>query len=183
MNLKFKSALVAFALAAVGSASAESSAVIRWQVTDAKIGTETAEFGYAMFKVDGVPGGYLFVDPASGLTGVDFLGSTAFPGGVSASTGEDHMSAFSEGTADYASDDYSFYVELYDANQELFARSVDTWSYDYLYSTANCITDDPSAWTGHSTFVVSSFTAVPEPTSGLMLLAGMALLGLKRKQV
>lgn len=86
----------------------------------------------------------------------------------------------------------SFYIELYNYSSEKVATG-NEWSYTEL-ANQGAITDTlvsiPQAWTG------GTFTAynpgggggegggsVPEPTSGLLMLIGMAALSLKRRKV
>lgn len=81
-----------------------------------------------------------------------------------------------------------FYIELYDSNNKVVARSGDYLSFNngQLVSSASGSTDnflstsafmaDAAIWNG------GAFVVVPEPTSGLMLLLGAAVLGLRRKR-
>jgi len=189
MNLKMKLTLAAMALTATFAAKAESSysASIRWDVQNAKIGEETANFTYAMFKVDGAAdaGAYLFgTDAMSGSADKVFsTGMFETPYRLTDSTGADHTSLFANSTTGYTVDykGYSYFVELYDGSGELFAQSVDTWSYAEL---ANYVHAGGSAMgSAAEVLTVSEFKAVPEPTTGLLFLFGMAMLGLKRKRV
>jgi len=173
--------LMAFALmSAVGTAQAANSTIIRWQVTNAKTDEGAQNFYYAMFKVEGVAGGYL-VD-APGETGAAMLLTSSYPN-MGTSTDDDNVSGFYNGTTDYADSGYSFYVELYDTSDKLLAVSSDTWNYTTLLNDIKCVTDNPQNPLGYGRLIVSDFKAVPEPTSGLMLLLGLAALGLKRKNV
>ncbi len=76
----------------------------------------------------------------------------------------------------------SFYVELYNySSGEALARS-ETVSYS---DVSNYITDFRNGYsqmTANGAWVVNSFSAVPEPTSGLLMLLGLAGLALKRKR-
>ena len=78
-------------------------------------------------------------------------------------------------------DDYttkSFYIELYDSSNNHVggSSSVVAWNDLQDFVKANFSVATPSG-AGYG------FTAVPEPTSGLMLLMGMAMLGLRRRKV
>ena len=81
--------------------------------------------------------------------------------------------------------DYSYYVELYNSSNQLLAKSStlnnssgSDWTAGYAESIrTSSLSEIPSVQLWH----VSSFTAVPEPTSALLMLFGAAFLGLKRK--
>lgn len=79
---------------------------------------------------------------------------------------------------------YNFYIEVYNYSTGPTAGTIqgDTFTYDQL-TQAGVILDDwtamtsvASAWNG------SKAVATPEPTSGLLMLMGFAMLGLKRKK-
>ena len=82
---------------------------------------------------------------------------------------------------------YSYYIELYNGSQ-LVSRSAgitgeELSSGNYLYNSAAEVTSilnpSPSVNIWHA--AGSGYTAVPEPTSALLMMFGMAFLGLKRK--
>ncbi|MGN0846755.1 MAG: hypothetical protein ACI4RA_05155, partial [Kiritimatiellia bacterium] len=70
---------------------------------------------------------------------------------------------------EYAKSDYSFYIELIGADGSGVAYS-EIWSYDSLTNfRVTTPTPGPAMpWTG------GSYHAVPEPTSGLLMLLGLA---------
>ena len=78
---------------------------------------------------------------------------------------------------------YDFRVELYggEDGQTLLAFS-ETKSFDAL-QTIRCIGTDIKGVTGEGVWTVSNFTVVPEPTSGMLLLLGVAGLALRRRRV
>ena len=80
------------------------------------------------------------------------------------------------GMIDSASLPASFIVELYNAQDKFISQSVISSSAvaDYLYRGGTGI--PPSAFIS-----VSSF-AIPEPSSGLLMLVGCAVLGLRRRR-
>lgn len=81
-----------------------------------------------------------------------------------------------------------FYIELYDSDMNVVGRSNDYLYFDgdKLVSSNGSGTDflstaafqqNAALWNGGAKFI-----AVPEPTSGLMVLFGAAILGLRRKR-
>lgn len=83
------------------------------------------------------------------------------------------------------SDDYTYYIELYNSSNVLVSRSAGSTGSqlstgDYIYGSADFASMlDPASinvWHGGG-----SYSAVPEPTSAILMMFGMAFLGLKRK--
>jgi len=76
----------------------------------------------------------------------------------------------------------SFYIVLYDSDKKKIA-----WTEDISYSSVASYIEETSAaqfnanWT--ASLAASNFKFVPEPTSGLLMLVGAALLGLRRKRI
>ena len=83
----------------------------------------------------------------------------------------------------YSSSEFTFWIELLN-DTTVEAHSSEGLSYDYLYSQGYIFKEsmDPSG--GDKAWSVTSFTAgpVPEPTSGILSLFGLALLALRRKK-
>ena len=74
-----------------------------------------------------------------------------------------------------------YFIELYDSSNNLLGYSSglggsDLNNYIKEWSAISDMTQSMTGWGG------GSFTAVPEPTSGLLMLLGMAVLGLRRKK-
>lgn len=83
---------------------------------------------------------------------------------------------------------YSYYVELYNSAGSKVARSSittasgsDINSQSYVYADTASITITLANLASVAPWHAGGYKAVPEPTSGLMLLLGAAMLGLKRK--
>ena len=80
-------------------------------------------------------------------------------------------------------DGYDFCVELYGgADGETLLAVSETKSFADLQSL-RCIGTDIKGVTGEGVWAVSGFHAVPEPTSGMLFLLGLASLALRRKRV
>lgn len=77
--------------------------------------------------------------------------------------------------------DYQFRVELWSENDQMLAVS-ESASFDYLKNTLKAISPITGT-TQEGTWSVSGFSAVPEPTSGMLFLLGLASLALRRKRV
>lgn len=73
----------------------------------------------------------------------------------------------------------SFYIELYSSQNSTAPYA---WSYLVQKSALKAFVDEAS-FAQVPTNMVNGFTVVPEPTSGLMLLLGAAMLGLRRKRI
>ena len=78
----------------------------------------------------------------------------------------------------YANTDYSFFVELLNDDYDVMTAQKNIGTYAEL---SNYIKDSAMDMT-QMAINVNSFN-VPEPTSGLLMLLGVGLLGLKRKKV
>lgn len=90
----------------------------------------------------------------------------------------------------YQDGSYTYYIELFaydsSAGMTTVAHSDTGYTYSqlstegYLASSMANVQSMTATWSGVKNY---SAGAAPEPTSGLMMLVGMALLGLKRRRV
>lgn len=193
MNIKYHITVLSAAAAALFavSARAEYSASIRWQVDSATIDGEAATFSWAQFKVADVADAYLFANPN------DVGGNTGVPDSADAvgpsynQTGPDHTSLFAAdttitpATVNYASDDHQFYVELWggDEGLERVLGYSQIWSYSDLLKDGYIHEGGSAMGSAANVLHVTAFSAtlVPEPTSGLLMLIGLAGLALRRR--
>ena len=157
-----KKLILGVAAAVCGIALAEDS-YLYWQINQ-QGAEKPIEFAYAQVKAT-KDGGDIYVGEAMGVTDV---GKTAISAGPIDSAF--NMSAYGEGSG------YSFVVELMNSELGVIGESA-TFSYadiaPYIWS--------PMGQKGASAWTVTAFT-VPEPTSGLLLLLGVAGLALRRKR-
>ena len=87
----------------------------------------------------------------------------------------------------YASSEYSFYVEMLSYNNDAWTSEGQgaTYTYDQLVSSgyvATGLIDASTAMANAATSNFGSSGAIPEPSSGLLLLIGGAMLALRRRR-
>ena len=148
-------------------------------LTDAKTGNVTESFtGYKYAKVgmvdsDGKTQGYLSLYTPSDLT----TGSAAILRNESAS-----VTSYAKLNANAATSGYSYYIELLNDAGTFVGRSSQVLDYAGLssYLTSFGVSTPASAAWSPSAFTTAA--PIPEPTSGLLLLLGLAGLALKRKR-
>lgn len=165
--MRIKTSLVAVALLLAGlSLKGE---VLYWMVDD----QAAEEFPFAYASVASSTGGYLpYVDDdGATVPGVYEFGRESVTGG--------------EGVyVDVAGrEEATFRVELFNATGTLLAYSDVWWSYADLLKNNAIVSpthekDRQTPWMGGA---FTSAGAVPEPTSGLLMLLGLAGLALRRK--
>ena len=166
------------AVLAVGAVRADYSS-IQWKVENSNIefayaGVEAVKDGYSYYLMDQtLKGGNLVAADGTGLATELLDGANAIQSYFAA--------AGASGTINLASDDYRFSIALFDSDFGLQARSNESMSFSQL-SALSYVTTPPNA-NGDKVWTVSSFTAVPEPTSGMLFLLGLASLALRRKRV
>ena len=172
MNVLKTLRFVLLAGVAACAASARADYWLNWRADN----TAPYEFDYAMVAVN-TGSGY----SDNYLMSKDFLGVNTFgadDGGISYDMGKTlGTTVVGSGTA---ANDYLFRVELYDADGELLAASSSiSWAtaIDKSYGTVDVMHPAAEAW------VATGFHAVPEPTSGMLFLLGLASLALRRRRV
>ena len=145
------------AVAAVSTAVATDS-YIYWMASE-RVGD--IDFAYAQLVAD------------NGSSKVEI--SDLYSNEGSATTHDSHVSgAWSESLATYGAG-YNYYIELLNSNEDV------VWT-GYQYSYADIVAKGGIYTKGVPAGSPLDMGAVPEPTSGLMMLLGLALLGLKRKK-
>ena len=164
------------ATVALASIAANAS-YLYWQVDDSSViaYNETAPEGYtigsdayAMLKSDN-----------SNASGYTTYGADGQVTDNKASIGSSYYSNIGTDAG------YSYFVELYNNNGDLIARSQSInsssgsdWTSGYAESLR---TSDLASIPSVNVWHAGNFRAVPEPTSAILMLFGAAMLGLKRK--
>lgn len=167
MDLKKILCAVALGACTLGAGSAKAEYYVKWAVSAEG---EFSGYGGAMVHVTG--GGYEGYLTLPGSDLAQYASSDAFADGK-----------YAQGQLNVDSgSDYMFQIELYDASGDsILARSALTSMADVKDALGNPAISTPmNPQTG--VWAVSTFSAVPEPTSGLLLLLGVAGLALKRKR-
>ena len=126
---------------------------------------------------------YLALTPSAELSGTGGIHDDTFlTVGISPTTGGDNAGPVWAWLAGYDAAAYSFYVELGNWNGDTETWTVmavsETWNRESLNQF---ISLDPLNHPGVNRWAPSY--VVPEPTSGLLILVGVALLALKRRKV
>ena len=168
--------LIAVAVAALSLGAFADDSYLYWMTPSSvswKTGDTAAEYSYVAIGV---------MDNATGQN-VSYLANTTF--GVATTTESAQLVASGSGSwyanlSTYANNAYSFYIELFNDKGSV-GRSTDILSYDAARAYATTFgTQAPSA----TAWTPTSFTtaAIPEPTSGLLMLFGLSALALRRKR-
>ena len=159
-----KRILVGLLLMAGVAAHAEYSSYFYWQVDDS-----VADFSYAQLRLSGGSQYFTIGDTAYTKVGAETTGG--------ATLGQTTL-AVAANLGSYASSEYSFLVEVFGEDDGLLAFS-DTFSYDDI--AGSFVYSDMGSTLSGTAYGVS-VSNVPEPTSGVLLLLGLAALGLRRKR-
>lgn len=172
MNIK---GLVVWAV--IGVASAASANLLLWQVGDAGVAkdAEGSEIEYSYAKIMGAPDNS-YTGNSLSVMGGDFEGTTNKGIGgdvfskaaVAAILGDDAVAPY-------------FYIELFDAaNNSVGQSSIASYAElgEFIKKT-----EFDSSWMNAQKWSGGTYHATPEPTSGLLMLLGAAMLGLRRRKV
>lgn len=159
-----KRLLIGLLLMAGVAAHAEYSSYFYWQVDDS-----VADFSYAQLRLSGGSQYFTIGDTAYTKVGAETTGG--------ATLGQTTL-AVAANLGSYASSEYSFLVEVFGEDDGLLAFS-DTFSYDEI--AGSFVYSDMGSTLSGTAYGVS-VSNVPEPTSGVLLLLGLAALGLRRKR-
>lgn len=172
-----KKALFVVAILGAMIASADDS-YIYWMV-----GNDSVNYDYARVRlVDGSDNNYLSIydsafdleyyshdstDPGTGVKGIEKTYVDAARGsgqGLYAALGSNPLAG-------------EFVIELYNYENTFVGQSVASYNADSIY-TANSLNVP-----GSLALVAPTSYAIPEPSSGLLMLVGCAMLGLRRRKV
>ncbi len=159
--------VLAIALAATAARAEDS--YLYWMVSDASYNNSAIEFAYATIKAEGGDSYLNLYAPGATASSISALASTAYPG-MSAST---DGGAFAQIT-EYNNSATTFLVELWNSD-----GAVVGWQ-SYSYDAWKNYVASPTGAGSVSPLTVSQ--VVPEPTSGLLMLFGLAGLALRRKR-
>lgn len=102
--------------------------------------------------------------------------------------GKEDIADWGNAFTDLTGSEKAFYIELYNSEGNRVATSATRVDDVRGYGAVSAAALAGSVWNGGmstpSPYIFSQFSAnvVPEPTSGLMILLGLAALGLKRKR-
>lgn len=145
--------------------------VFSWTLTGAPMSYEYAQI--AVYD-GGAEAGYLYFNPSTS-TPSKYYATYSDSGLAAAADVSAIVAAHDAGTASY-----TFAIELFNNSGVSIALS-DTYVYDMIlaaqYLDKNGTTEAPSGQVNNIAYA----SAIPEPTSALLLLMGLGLLGLKRK--
>ena len=150
--------MVVAGLAVLAAKADYSNQYLSWMLNSSE-----AAFSYAVLKST--------LDPTTALTlwDTDYFKVAAEAGDTSTGAVMAHL-----GDTDYS--EYAFFVEAYDGGNNLVAKS-DEVAFDLLSAY---VYQDMETISGAYGFAAA---AVPEPTSGMLFLFGLASLALRRKRV
>lgn len=194
MNAKVLIAAVAGLAGFVASAD-----VLYWQVNNSAEGVSGSDYQYAVLRaVEGNPGGYkpdgdvgYYVSENLNAAGVNVGAAvgkstfdTTYVGGImDASKILSVADGTAYGTAGTSLSSLYFFLELFDSTGNAIWQSNPAQAYDTLVQSGT-VSGFNANFTGVNGALgaASAYVAVPEPTSGLLMLIGMGALALRRRR-
>ena len=170
MNIKIIRLALLTAFAAV-SGVANADYWLNWQVTGSDI-----DFAYAAVKATGDGYSALLVDSDfKKESGWDWPYVSAEDGGKTTGIAQGQF------TPKAGLENYDFQLQLFSSDYSLIAFSDTVNISNFGSEGLNCLTTDPM-YPQEGVWTVTTFHAVPEPTSGMLLLLGVAGLALRRRR-
>lgn len=155
---------ILMSLALFGAMVVSADSYLYWMVDNSGDALSNYDFAYAVLKGT----------TAGGVDEIEVYGQDGATGVDSQSGGRTTLATWSANISDYG----SFFVELYNDSGTLLGTSSSIIDRTML---ADYIKTGVTSMTASSAYAFNTFS-VPEPTSGLMMLLGIGLLGLKRKK-
>ena len=171
-------------LAVIATALVSNASYLFWQVS-------SSDYEGSLAEGDTVSWASIFYTTTGTASGGTKLANYYIDETSSTSLGDKVVAPSSDMFAANVSDlgtpsSYSYYVELYNSSNQTVARSIattissDSKAWADTGSTVGSMVDIPSV-ASIAPFHAGSYSAVPEPTSAILMLFGAAFLGLKRK--
>ena len=155
-----------------------------WYGQPVTIANATALDGTPYGAVAGAKVGYFTADPGT-ITRETIEGNSSYAMaydfdemGASADTVSSVVSPSGRGYAVLDSDTYYYYIALFNDTGDLVA-----YSQTFQSAGVTNYTFDDEGWIFSASLYTGSGYAVPEPTSGLLVLLGMAGLALRRRKI
>lgn len=175
--MKVKLILVAFGIMAIMAASAD---VLMWQVNSpAVIGGDSYDWAYAKIYSAATDNAAAQASAGTGTALYNIVGEDAKQAVTVTDFSNYSVGAYLSGTQT----SNSFWIELFGSNNERMAYSNPVAYNDlqsFVKSDISMMSMGSSGWANGG---AGGLQPVPEPTSGLLVLIGAALVGLRRKKV
>ena len=170
----------------IGIASFANAAAVSWSVTGITApGTTTKTANYAAYLFQSDKTGYSSVQEALANGTFASMTSKALASGMSTAVGvitKSEIGSYGASATVSAPENITFYMVIFDSNEIANATNY-ILSNEKTVSFTSASGTKSVAFTNIVTSTEGGWTAIPEPTSGLLLLIGVAGLALKRKRV